>query len=197
MVFTLRDEDGRARKFLIPYRECVEQSESTLILGDAFFRRWLVLHDLSDLDKTRVGLAAIRPGYEFAVAAGRRVPHKTHVNLDLADESAEEGSVARVLVEKLPARRRTGDHARQRAWRDDDFIINDDGEIIGGDDVRGGGGGGGGLGGMKGSIREAAQHSSVLYTVEISVGTPPQRVEVIFDTGSYMLAVFAAKPGQV
>ena len=36
--------------------------------------------------------------------------------------------------------------------------------------------------------------SRVTYNVKLSVGTPPQPLQVIFDTGSFMLAVFARPP---
>ena len=55
----------RTRKFSIPYRECVESSRHDLILGDAFFRRWLVLHDLSDLRSKRIALAPIYHSYSL------------------------------------------------------------------------------------------------------------------------------------
>ena len=34
----------------------------------------------------------------------------------------------------------------------------------------------------------------VTYEVQLAIGTPKQPLDVIFDTGSYMLAVFAEPP---
>ena len=34
----------------------------------------------------------------------------------------------------------------------------------------------------------------VTYEVQLAIGTPAQPLDVIFDTGSYMLAIFARPP---
>jgi len=36
--------------------------------------------------------------------------------------------------------------------------------------------------------------SMVTYNIQLAIGSPPQPLDVIFDTGSFMLAVFAEKP---
>jgi hypothetical protein len=36
--------------------------------------------------------------------------------------------------------------------------------------------------------------SMVTYNIQLAIGSPPQPLDVIFDTGSFMLAIFAEKP---
>lgn len=38
-----------------------------------------------------------------------------------------------------------------------------------------------------------SSQSRVTYNIKLSIGSPPQPLQVIFDTGSFMLAVFADK----
>ncbi len=86
----------RTRKLSIPYRECVESSLHDLILGDAFFRRWLVLHDLSDLRNKRIALAPIYHSYS------------------LGAQGADTGGAAGPggwVVQKLLARKNLGDNS--------------------------------------------------------------------------------------
>lgn len=50
-------------RFSMAYTECVDAADSAMILGDAWFRKYLVIHDLLDLEKKRIGLGLLRPTY--------------------------------------------------------------------------------------------------------------------------------------
>jgi hypothetical protein len=41
----------------------VEPTDDTMIMGDPFFRKWVVLHDLTDLKHKKMGLAPRNPAY--------------------------------------------------------------------------------------------------------------------------------------
>jgi hypothetical protein len=46
----------------------------SMILGDPWFRKWVVYHDLRDLTRKQIGLARRAPNYKLAVTT----PPPTH-----------------------------------------------------------------------------------------------------------------------
>jgi len=132
-------------KFEIPYSECVDAADTAMILGDAWFRKWVVVHDLLDLNAKRVGLGLLRQNYVVG-----------------ASNAAQLTKVVSPWPSKLMAKRSlqlSATHALTAV--------------------------------RKVPLRT---QSYVTYTIELSIGTPRQPLEVIFDTGSYMLAVFSDAP---
>ncbi len=150
----MQDTDGIDHQYSIPYEECVEPSTHALILGDPFFKQWVVLHDLVDLNNRRMGLARRKPDYELL--SDRHHTESLHsINLG-ASLSAES------TVQRIRAKRRIHVvEGQQLASVDNEW--NDD------------------------VVKLSAHNPTrVVYSIDISVGTPPQPMEVIFDTGSYM-----------
>lgn len=63
LVFTIG-----GKQYEIPFKECVEPAGTDMILGDPWFRLFVVLHDLSDLDHPRMGLGRRKSDYKLAVS---------------------------------------------------------------------------------------------------------------------------------
>jgi hypothetical protein len=55
------------REYSIAYEECVEPADRAMILGDPWFRKFIVLHDLVDLTDKKMGLALRNPKYQLGV----------------------------------------------------------------------------------------------------------------------------------
>ena len=55
------------REYSIAYEECVEPADRAMILGDPWFRKFIVLHDLEDLNDKKMGLALRNPNYQLGV----------------------------------------------------------------------------------------------------------------------------------
>lgn len=146
LVFTIG-----GREYNIAFKECVEPAKSALILGDPWFRKWIVMHDLTDVDNKKMGLALRNPSYKLGV--------ETDTPPELTSFPASEASP----VSKLRANRRV---------RPMSLTMTGAGHV-GVDKVA------------------LESQSRVTYNVKLSVGSPPQPMQVIFDTGSFMLAVFA------
>ena len=59
------------REYSIAYEECVEPADRAMILGDPWFRKFIVLHDLVDLTDKKMGLALRNPKYQLGVEGMR------------------------------------------------------------------------------------------------------------------------------
>ena len=83
LVYKAYDINGKEHEYTMPYRECVEPTEETMILGDAFFRHFAILHDLVDLNKKMMGVAPKNPSYKLGVFTDSSIlmPHLPHGQL--------------------------------------------------------------------------------------------------------------------
>ena len=63
LVFTIG-----GKHYEIPFDQCVEPAGSDLILGDPWFRLFVVMHDLSDLENPKMGLGKRKMDYKLAVS---------------------------------------------------------------------------------------------------------------------------------
>mmetsp|Transcript_20517 Transcript_20517/g.32092 ORF Transcript_20517/g.32092 Transcript_20517/m.32092 type:complete len:489 (+) Transcript_20517:120-1586(+) len=156
------------KQFEIAYEECVEPADRAMILGDPWFRKWIVLHDLTDLKNKKMGLAIRNPNYILGVETDRSATlgannAETHV---VESAKAREAELAEFKpLSKVRANRRI--RPMKLAMTQAKY----DGEAV--DKVA------------------LSSQSRVTYNVKLSIGSPPQPLQVIFDTGSFMLAVFA------
>jgi len=152
------------KQFEIAFEECVEPADNAMILGDPWFRKWIVMHDLSDLKSKQMGLALRDPSYKLGVetdgadstlAGGHAVKAAM-----TSQELAEVRSVSKVRANrKIRPMKQALTQASYQHQAVDKVALS--------------------------------SQSRVTYNVKLSIGTPPQPLQVIFDTGSFMLAVFA------
>jgi hypothetical protein len=63
LVFTIG-----GKQYEIPFDQCVEPAGSDMILGDPWFRLFVVMHDLSDLENPMMGLGKRKAEYKLAVS---------------------------------------------------------------------------------------------------------------------------------
>jgi len=148
--------------------DCLESADNALILGDPWFRQFVIFHDLRHhevTDKTNndlpsgnmIGIGIRRPGYSLT-------PPDSSMSLSTngAMALASSPSAHKALhVQKLSLQRIDVNVGHPRA------------KLIGVNKV-----------GLK-------AQSMVTYNVKITVGSPEQQLTVIFDTGSFMCAVFS------
>uniref|UniRef100_A0A7S0I0E6 Peptidase A1 domain-containing protein n=1 Tax=Hanusia phi TaxID=3032 RepID=A0A7S0I0E6_9CRYP len=152
------------KTFEIAYEECVEPADTAMILGDPWFRKWIVLHDLVDLKDKKMGLALRNPSYKLGI--------ETDSSATLSERSQYRASKGRSqeLAEFNPL-------SKVRAHR---RITTAKSALT--------------MGLYQGQAVDKValeSQSRVTYNIKLSIGTPPQPLQVIFDTGSFMLAVFA------
>jgi hypothetical protein len=153
------------KTFEIAYEECVEPASKAMILGDPWFRKWIVMHDLTDLKHKKMGLALRDPHYKLGVETD-------HLQLDGGASAVTQGEKESLANFKPLSKVRA--HRKVRPEKLTMTQAKYAGE----------------------HVDKVALHSQsrVTYNVKLSVGTRPQPLEVIFDTGSFMLAVFADQP---
>eukprot|EP00282_Hemiselmis_andersenii_P035498 CAMPEP_0169447008 /NCGR_PEP_ID=MMETSP1042-20121227/11289_1 /TAXON_ID=464988 /ORGANISM="Hemiselmis andersenii, Strain CCMP1180" /LENGTH=478 /DNA_ID=CAMNT_0009558533 /DNA_START=20 /DNA_END=1456 /DNA_ORIENTATION=+ len=145
LVFTIG-----GRTYDVAFKECVEPASNALILGDPWFRKWIVMHDLTDVNNKKMGLALRSPSYQLGVETDTQPELRAFAQFSPLSKLRANRKVRPMSLTM------TGEH------------------------------------GNGGVDKVALQSQSrVTYNVRLSVGTPPQPMQVIFDTGSFMLAVFA------
>ena len=180
LVYKSRDVHGREHTYEMAYHECVEPTEETMILGDPFFRKYVILHDLVDLDNKMMGVATKNPNYKLGVWTDTSilVPHNPRVHITgsgLTRMHAKRKMRDSTFVESLHQTRSAVHTAMERT------------SLVFGSDC---------LFADCSAVDKVAVKSKtmVTYEVQLAIGTPAQPLDVIFDTGSYMLAIFAKPP---
>ena len=158
-------------EFELPYmawhtQGCVQSSEKDFILGDPFFRHYVVLFDMVK-KPYRYGIGRRNKKYRIVSQSHPDVPYF------LTDQHLHE------YANRVPAKMAVQRHHTnvRRGILHEDFetpSLADDPEVL--------------------SRVPGTNVNNLQYTIDMSVGTPPQKMTVIFDTGSYMLAVHSKEP---
>jgi len=154
------------REYSIAYEECVEPADRAMILGDPWFRKFIVLHDLVDLNDKKMGLALRNPKYQLGVETYHDDSATLRPSIALGKMQLL-AELSNKQVDKIRA------HRRVRSSELAMTKVTYGGETV--DKVA------------------LSSQSRVTYNIKLSIGSPPQPLQVIFDTGSFMLAVFADK----
>jgi len=172
LLYKVKDIYGEEHTYAMSYTECVEPTDETMIMGDPFFRKWVVLHDLTDLNHKKMGLAPKNPSYQLATTTDASILTPGHAPVPSLANPHANG------VHKIAAKRKL----RDRAFIEDLHQVRKHmtarTELVGE------------------TVDKVAIKSQqmVTYNVQLAIGSPPQPLDVIFDTGSFMLAVFADPP---
>jgi hypothetical protein len=154
------------REYSIAYEECVEPADRAMILGDPWFRKFIVLHDLEDLNDKKMGLALRNPHYQLGVETNQHNDLSSTLKPSIALGKMQLlAQMSNKDVDKIRA------HRRVRQSELAMTKVTYEGAPV--DKVA------------------LSSESRVTYNIKLSIGTPPQPLQVIFDTGSFMLAVFA------
>ena len=170
LLYKVRDIYGEEHTYAMSYTECVEPTDDTMIMGDPFFRKWVVLHDLTDLSHKKMGLAPKNPAYQLATTTDASILTPGHAPVpSLHNPHA---------VHKIHAKRKMRDRAFVESLHQVRKQLTARSELVG-ETVD--------------KVAIKAQQM-VTYNVQLAIGSPPQPLDVIFDTGSFMLAVFADPP---
>jgi hypothetical protein len=172
LLYKVRDIYGVEHTYSMSYSECVEPTDETMIMGDPFFRKWVVMHDLTDLSHKKMGLAPKNPTYQLATTTDASILTPGHAPASsLANPYAH-------AVHRVHAKRKMRDRAFVEQLHQVRKQLTARTELVGE------------------SVDKVAIKSQkmVTYNVQLAIGTPPQPLDVIFDTGSFMLAVFAEAP---
>lgn len=137
-----------------------------LLIGDVFFREYLVQFDVSSPDKTVIGIGKLRPDYQPV----RKLEQRRVVNVDDAPRELSQ------TLHVLPAFKRSGPKLTQRAIAPRSSQLPLSALSSGANTL---------LDDMPVFNRHGTQ-----YFVNVSIGTPMQHFTVIFDTGSAVFGVF-------
>uniref|UniRef100_A0A7S0F2U4 Peptidase A1 domain-containing protein n=1 Tax=Hanusia phi TaxID=3032 RepID=A0A7S0F2U4_9CRYP len=179
LLYKTRDIHGVEHTYAMSYTECVEPTDETMILGDPFFRKWVVLHDLTDLSSKKMGLAPKNPSYQLGAATDRSILTPNHAPHQLTFKAHKNHQP----VTKIHARRKMRDQnfvhalsATKQALKARFTELAEPIDSIHPDKVA------------------VKSQQMVTYNIQLAIGSPPQPLDVIFDTGSFMLAVFAEPP---
>ncbi len=152
---------------------CIESSPAGmngLLIGDVFFREYLVQFDVSSPDKTVIGIGKLRPDYQPV----RKLEQRRVVNVDAAPRELAQ------TLHVLPAFKRSEPKLTQRAIAPRSSQLPQASRLSAlssGSNTL--------LDDMPVFNRHGTQ-----YFVNVSIGTPMQHFTVIFDTGSAVFGVF-------
>ena len=69
LFYTFIDENHRLVKAELEYEHCVEPTAYRMILGDPFFKKFVVIHDMQDMTKKRMGLGVRKASYDLSEEA--------------------------------------------------------------------------------------------------------------------------------
>jgi len=172
LLYKVKDIYGEEHTYAMAYTECVEPTDDTMIMGDPFFRKWVVLHDLTDLKHKKMGLAPKNPSYKLATTTDASILTPGHAPVPSLANPHANG------VHKIAAKRKLRDRAFIEDLHQVRKHLTARTELVGE------------------TVDKVAIKSQqmVTYNVQLAIGSPPQPLDVIFDTGSFMLAVFADPP---
>lgn len=172
LLYKVKDIYGEEHTYAMAYTECVEPTDDTMIMGDPFFRKWVVLHDLTDLSHKKMGLAPRNPSYKLASSTDASILTPGHAPTSTLSHSHVHG------VHKVHAKRKIRGKAFVESLHQVRKQLTARSQLVG--EV----------------VDKVAIKSQqmVTYNVQLAIGSPPQPLDVIFDTGSFMLAVFADPP---
>jgi len=170
LLYRVRDIYGEEHTYAMSYTECVEPTDETMIMGDPFFRKWVVLHDLTDLSHKKMGLAPKNPAYKLAATTDESILTPGHAPVPTLSSTPG--------VHKMHAKRKIRDKAFVESLHQVRKHLTARSELVGE------------------SVDKVAikAQQMVTYNVQLAIGSPPQPLDVIFDTGSFMLAIFADPP---
>jgi len=170
LLYKVRDIYGEEHTYAMSYTECVEPTDETMIMGDPFFRKWVVLHDLTDLSHKKMGLAPKNPAYKLAATTDESILTPGHAPVPTLSSTPG--------VHKMHAKRKIRDKAFVESLHQVRKHLTARSELVGE------------------SVDKVAikAQQMVTYNVQLAIGSPPQPLDVIFDTGSFMLAIFADPP---
>ncbi len=136
-----------------------------LLIGDVFFREYLVQFDVSAADKTIIGIGKLRHDYQPV----KRLEQRRVVNVDESPHALAQ------TLHVLPAFKKSGPKLTQRALKASAGVSSPltslSSEVL--------------LDDMPVFNRHGTQ-----YFVNVSIGSPLQHFTVIFDTGSAVFGVF-------
>jgi len=267
LYYTFLDEKHRLVRTEIEYEHCVEPTAYRMILGDPFFKKYVVVHDMQDLKSKKMGLGVRKKSYDLsddpdndflgAFAYDSDIPdpgepvssHKTpahtpqhtpaakaHAMAALKEAAEQErkevpppqesmrehGSRAqgkaspyKLTAKRVVSKMSEGSLAELRGsalreikgpvlertalatassmddiddlkvpttaepWREAEAEFEKEDQ----------------LDRMSNSVAKVRLNSDhIIYTIDLGVGTPPQKRTVVFDTGSYVLGVFSQEP---
>jgi len=176
LLYHARDVYGNVHTYHMSFNECVEPTDETMILGDPFFRKFAVMHDMEDLSNKRMGLAPRNPSYQLGATTDRSILTPGHAPQQQMFAAKGESGVT-----KIHATRKMRDHKFTQALHETKKSLAAASELHEHPTM------------LVDKVAVKSQ-SMVTYNIQLAIGSPPQPLDVIFDTGSFMLAVFAEPP---